>query len=378
MRVAIVYYFFAHYRQAVVRELMNSTAHHYYFAADKKDPFGSGIKSCDIPDSSRFIYTPTFILIRKFLIQNGLIRLALNSDFDAIIYLGNSKFLSTWISASLARIRGKRVLFWTHGWLRHESGLKSFIRCSFYRLGHGLLLYGQRAKQFGLAKGFKSRNLYVVYNSLDTPEQDKIRSRITAQDIRETRKILFGHWNRSVVICTGRLVAKLRLDLLLDAVSLLQKEGFLIDVLLVGDGPQRIQLETTARIKNLSVVFYGACYDEEKLARLIMSANISVVPGAIGLTVMHSLIYGTPVITNDDPDEQGPEWEAIVPGVNGQFFKKGDPIDLAGAIRMWVKNDQPDENIRSQCIASINKYTPSYQVQVINAAVEGRSADRIN
>jgi hypothetical protein len=99
------------------------------------------------------------------------------------------------------------------------------------------------------------------------------------------------------------------------------------------------------------------------------------VPGAIGLTVMHSLIYGTPIITNDDPDEQGPEWEAIVPGINGQLFRKGDPIDLAGAIRMWVKNDQPDENIRSQCIASINKYTPSYQVQVINAAVEGRSAD---
>ena len=378
MEVAVVYHFFAHYREAVIRELIDSPSHHYIFVGDRKDPFGSGIKACDVSNSSRFIYTRSFLLFGKFLIQRGLIRLALTSEIDVVIFLGDSKFLCTWISASLARMRGKRVLFWTHGWQKNESGLKSLVRCSFYHLGHGLLLYGQRARQFGLAKGFKSRNLYVVYNSLDTRKQEEIRSRVTTRDIREMREKLFGHWNRPIVICSGRLITTRRLDLLLEAVSLLQKEGCPIDVLLVGDGPQRAQLETMARTGNLSVVFYGACYEEETLARLIMSANVMVVPGAIGLTAMHSLIYGTPVITNNDPDEQMPEWEAIISGINGQVFKKGDPIDLARAIKLWASGGLPDENVRTRCYSSIDKcYSPSYQVHVINASVEGRPADQI-
>ncbi len=129
---------------------------------------------------------------------------------------------------------------------------------------------------------------------------------------------------------SGRLVAKLRLDLLVDAVSMLQKEGCLIDVLLVGDGPQRTQLEAAAKIKDLSVIFYGACYEEEILARLIMSANVTVVPGAIGLTVMHSLIYGTPVITNDDPDEQGPNGKLLFPELMDNYSEKGIRSILPG------------------------------------------------
>jgi glycosyltransferase involved in cell wall biosynthesis len=378
-KVVIVYHFFAHYRQAVIHELINCSEYNYFFAGERKDPFRANIKPSDVAASPRYIYTRCFVPFPEILIQTGLIRLALRKDVAVIIFLGDSKFLSTWISAIFARISGKRVLFWTHGWLRYESGLKSFIRCSFYRLGNGMLLYGKRAKQFGLAKGFKSRNMYIVYNSLDTRNQEEIRSRITTKDICEIREKIFGHWNRPVIICTGRLIPKLQLDLLLEAVSLIQKEGRIIDVLLVGDGIEQDRLKAMAKSKDLSVFFYGACYEEEMLARLIMSANVMVVPGAIGLTVIHSLIYGTPVITHDDPDEQGPEWEAIISGKNGQLFKKGDTKDLAATIKNWINSDLPDEIIRKQCYNSIDKcYNPSYQVQVINASVEGRPADEIN
>ncbi|MBN1398752.1 MAG: glycosyltransferase [Bacteroidetes bacterium] len=379
MDVAIVYHFFAHYRGAVIQELIKSDAHHYVFVGARKDPQNSGIKAFEFNDPARFIETPYRIIAKLIFFQGGLIRLALNPRFDAIVYLGDAHYVCTWISAILARISGKRVLFWTHGWLREEKGLMAWMRCVFYRLANGLLLYGHRAVQFGLAKGFKSKNLYVVYNSLDTHKQEEVRSGITTQDIRETREKLFGHWNKPVVICTGRLLPLRQLDLLFEAAASLQADGCSVDVLIIGDGPERSRLEMIARNKNINAVFYGACYEETTLARLIMSSNVMVIPGAIGLTVMHSLIYGTPVITHDDPDEQGPEWEAIKSGINGQLFKKGDSSDLAKTIRAWVNGDLPDENIRKRCIRSIDRcYTPAHQVQVINASVEGKSADIVN
>jgi glycosyltransferase involved in cell wall biosynthesis len=107
-----------------------------------------------------------------------------------------------------------------------------------------------------------------------------------------------------------------------------------------------------------------------------MSANATVVPGAVGLTAIQSLNYGTPVITHDDPNEQGPEWEAIRNGLNGRLFRKGDPVDLAEAIEEWTRNNLPDEKAREKCFRSVDRcYTPSYQVQVMDAAITGRSAD---
>jgi glycosyltransferase involved in cell wall biosynthesis len=166
--------------------------------------------------------------------------------------------------------------------------------------------------------------------------------------------------------------------LLLDAASILKSEGRSIDIVIVGDGPERSRLEHHSAAKGLSVVFYGECYNEETLAVLIMSANVFVVPGRIGLAAMHALIYCTPVITHNDPDDQFPEWEAVIPGVNGAHFSKGDPADLARAIRTWTENILPQETIRQKCAQIIESYyNPLNQVLVFDAAVAGRSADDV-
>lgn len=102
------------------------------------------------------------------------LKLAMRRDIAVIIFLGNVNFLSTWLAALLAMLTRKRVLFWTHGWLRKEQGTKANIRNLFYRLAHGLLLYGNRAKMIGIENGFAKDRMYVVYNSLDYQTQKTI------------------------------------------------------------------------------------------------------------------------------------------------------------------------------------------------------------
>jgi glycosyltransferase involved in cell wall biosynthesis len=179
-----------------------------------------------------------------------------------------------------------------------------------------------------------------------------------------------------VLIYTGRLTKSKGLALLLTAMSQLQNQGFKTSLLLVGDGPEREPLTQLAKTSGVAVHFYGACYDEDRLAELIMSANLTVAPGKVGLTAMHSLIYGTPVITHDDPDDQMPEWEAIIPGQTGDFFRRGDVHDLARVIQKWSMLPWPDESIRKRCMSVIDcSYNPSFQRSIINRAVVGLPAE---
>lgn len=370
--VAIVYHSFAHYRAPIIKELLNDQEYRYLFYADAVDRANTGIKAYEIPDSSRFIYTPTFYLGHGFYCQKGLIKLALRNDINTIIYLGVAQFLNTWISASIGRIRGKRILFWTHGWPRDEGGVKEVIRGTFYRLCNGLLLYGNRARTIGIKRGFDPQRLYVVYNSLEYEVQKKYRNAVSLDEIMKVRQQFFNNAEKPVVICTCRLVKDRKLGLLLQALRLLKVEGLEVNLILVGDGPERAALSQMSKEMDILVKFYGECYDEDILARLFSASNVTVIPEKAGLTTIHSLGYGVPVITHNNFDQQGPEVEAVIPGVNGDLYDQGDCQELAAMIKKWATKPLPSTLDRDKISHVIDQYyNPEYQHQVINRAVKG-------
>ena len=375
MKVALIYDFFPHYRAAVLRELLNSPEHDYLLVGDEKG-VESAIKVWDAKDTTRFHHAPCRKLFSSFFIQRGLLKLVLRKDLEAVVFLGNPYLISTWFSALAARILGKRVLFWTHGWVRQEAGPKSWLRSMFYRLSHGLLLYGHFGKMSGLAKGFATDQLYVIYNSLDYDKQREIRQKLPAENPTLVKAEFFAQPDWPMVICSARLTRTCRFDLLLEAQTKLRAEGHMINVLLVGDGPEKSSLQMQARRENLPVHFFGACYDETMLARLTRVAHVTVSPGKVGLTAMHSLAYGTPVITHDDHDAQMPEWEAILPGRTGDFFRRNDVSDLARVIKAWTSLTAPRVQTREECYEIIEKfYKPSFQRRAIDRAVRGAPAD---
>lgn len=358
-----------------MRLLLESPEHRYLLVADTHDPDGS-IKPWPIPDPDRFVEAPCFYIKFPILLQRGLLRLALRRDLQTIIFLGNALYPATWLAAIVARLTGKRVLFWTHGWIERDHGLKLRIRCAFYRLAHGLLLYGHMAKMIALEAGFAPERLHVIYNSLDYDQQKRARAQVTPERIARIRRELFDDPNRPLLICTTRLTTVRRLDLLLEAMVLLRQQGRELNLLLVGDGPEQEPLARAAAEKQLAVKFYGACYDEQVLAELVMAANLSVSPGAIGLTAIHSLAFGTPVVTHDDPEQQGPEWEAIIPGRTGDLFQCNDVADLARAIEAWTRSELPDERVRQDCFRMVERfYNPQFQRLAIDRAVSGATAD---
>jgi glycosyltransferase involved in cell wall biosynthesis len=373
--VVVTHHFFAHYREAIVRELINSHKCHYIFAADVSDPVKSGIKPVIFGDMTRFIRIRSFVLWNRIFFQPGLISLCVRKDVVAIICIGNMQFATTWFAAALARMTGKRVLFWSHGWTDDDGVIRDLVRRSFYRLAHCLLLYGHRARTIGVEKKFNPNNLYVIYNSLDYDTQKKYRDAQDDVSILETRTKLFENPNLPVIICTSRLIKEREIDRLLEASALLANAEFPINLIIVGDGPEKTTWQRLAARLGVSACFYGECYDEAALARLYCASDITVIPGSAGLTVIHSLTYGIPVITHNNYSKHGPEVEAIIPGVNGDLYRWHDTQDLVYLIRKWASISKTESQKRKISRIVELFYHPQIQRSIFDLAVTGELQD---
>ena len=171
------------------------------------------------------------------------------------------------------------------------------------------------------------------------------------------------------MIFIGRLTKVKRLDMLINAVALLKQWGCTYNIVFVGDGEMRQDLKYLVTKKDLAnnVWFYGACYEEQTNAELIYNADLCVAPGNVGLTAMHTMVFGCPVITHNDFKWQMPEFEAIIKGVTGDFFKYGDTESLAETINDWfVLKQNKREEVRQNCFKEIDtNWNPKFQMEIL-------------
>ncbi|MBZ4043047.1 glycosyltransferase [Flavobacterium hibisci] len=128
--------------------------------------------------------------------------------------------------------------------------------------------------------------------------------------------------------------------------------------------PKKKKLE-----KNIS--FLGAIYDEEINSHALMYADLCVTPGEVGLTAIHSLSYGTPVISHDNLNLQMPEVESIIKGVNGDLYKYNSIESLSQVIDSWLsENPIKTQSIAEDCYAIIDKfYNPNNQLKIFESVL---------
>ena len=367
--IAVVYHMFPHYRMPIMRELSNSQKYRFLFYGDQRIFYG--IKPAD--NSMPNLAHMPFFKIYRIYFQPSVLRIATARKYDAIIFLSNPNFLTTWIAAALARVVGTKVLFWGHGWLRPEGWLRRTLRSAFYRLSHMQLVYSQRGRSLGIKQGFPSERIHVVYNSLDLAVQNSVFSSLEIGEelFTENPRKYFTNPELPLIICTARLTSACRFDLLLEAASYLALDGQPINILLVGEGPELSRLKQLATKLDTEVIFWGACYDEHALGPLIYHADITVSPGKVGLTAIHSMAYGTPVISHDDLNAQMPEVETIVPGKTGLLFRRGDAKALSQSISTWFSIAADRATVRQDCRSTIlGTWSPENQRDLIEAALD--------
>lgn len=286
---------------------------------------------------------------------------------------GSSSYLVNWLIYAYAFITKKKVYLWTHGINAPVERKLSQLHCRLFFLpATGIFLYGHHAIPYMEAIGCKREKLYVIHNSLNT----SLQTELFEKGLRSSIYTDYFKNSNPVAIYIGRLQKRKQLDLLIKAIAYCQAEGNPVNLVLVG--PKEDDESVLSLVSELgldsTIWLFGASYDEEISSKLIFNADVCVCPSAVGLTAIHALSYGTPVVSNDDFSNQMPEYEAIVDGETGSFYEKGNAFELSKHIWRWCSaTDAKRQAIRTKARHTvINEWSVEYQIDLLKRVLQDK------
>ena len=221
-----------------------------------------------------------------FCIQTGLMEWLNSWDPDVLIVEANPRYLSTPWAIGWMHDRDRPVLGWGLG-APTLSGLFSSLRKArrkrFLSRFDALITYSQSGALEYAAIGFPKEKIFVAPNAVTPPPAHPIPEH-PLLDENQPARILF----------VGRLQERKNLDNLIIACSQLP-DHLQPELVIVGDGPDRVRLVNMTENHYPKTEFTGALYGEE-LARQFRKADLFVLPGTGGLAIQQAMSYGLPVI----------------------------------------------------------------------------------
>lgn len=329
----------------------------FYFG----DKTFSKIKKIDYDDFDKEVRELKFFNIKFFYWLLGASLLCFK-PYKKYVLTGEAYSISYWSVLLLNKILGKKTYLWTHGLYGNEKGIKKIVKNVFYKLADGLFVYGEYSINLLKKINIPKDKLHYIGNSLDYDNQCSIRKEL------KTSLIYKNHFKNELPILffIGRLGEGKKLEMLVEAQRLTQKTTP-FNLVFIGDGIAKEKLEKLVDQYSLQdyVWFFGACYEEKVIAQLIYNADLCVSPGFVGLTAIHSMSFGTPVISHNSFYAQMPEFEAIQESVTGSFFEENDIEDLTEVIQNWLKKyPSKTEEVIENCFYKVDtKFNPYIQME---------------
>lgn len=360
------------YRQNVYKAIDQEFDAQFCFGKEVEYTKNSGIAKLDFTIFKRKpIEFDNKIYLKYFLWRPKLIK-QLFKGYDAFLITGDLCY--SYIPFIIGcKILGKKVYGWGHG-PKHKKGVLTLIFWWVLTNLTGFFCYGERGRQRLIDLGYKPQKTFTIYNSLNCNTEEAKSGRLKSD-------IISTHFNNALptVLFVGRLTPQKKIDNLIKIASAHREKGINYNLLIIGDGPESAELKKLSEATRMQhqIWFYGECYDESKLNELIYNCDVCCSPGNVGLTALHAMTYGVPVISNDDFETQMPEYETIVPQKTGLFFEKNNWDDLADKISFWITNYSDDGNrseIRQNCFEMIdNKWNVQNQINILKKVLNGNA-----
>lgn len=333
------------------------------------DRIHTPIKKMDYKSLSGFKKELHNVYVGPFYWQRGAIGL-LFRHYDMYFMEGEPYCLSSWVILLLSSFGHKKTVAWTHGWYGYEKGLKKYVKKLYFSLFDKMLVYGDYAINLMKKEGVASEKMFCIANSLDSDAILSIRKGLKGTDIYQS----YFHNSNPVLIYCGRIQKIKKIEMIFESAAILKNKGLSVNLVFVGKDVDGVNVPSLADYYNMKACtwMYGPCYDDKVIGELFYNADICISPGNVGLTAIHSLSFGCPVITHDNFSEQMPEFEVIKAGLTGDFFVQNDVNSLADIVEKWISKARKNrDEIRKAAFNEIDsKWNVHYQLDVIKKVID--------
>jgi len=250
--------------------------------------------------------------------QCGLSKWLEDWDPQALVVEANPRYLSTPQALRWMKTRRRPVIGWGLGSPAIQGSFaaaRQQSRRNFIRQFNGLITYSQRGAEEYRELGFPPARIWVAPNAVTHCPSWSLPFRPS------------NFTGAPVVLFVGRLQARKRVENLLGACAALP-EALKPRLVIVGDGPERANLEELAKTLYPSAEFPGA-YHGSDLEPFFTIADLFVLPGTGGLAIQEAMAYGLPVIASEADGTQAD----LVRPENGWQAQPGSVGSLAAAMK---------------------------------------------
>ena len=337
-----------HYRVPVFSRLQKRMEEEV-FVVHGDEPQQSHLNTVDEGEDLVFRHkrAPTYWIGRdKMAIQNVIPHLLKRAP-DVVIVRGGIRQLHLFPLLLFYKLQGIPTIVWGQGYSRKRKfrprhHLIDRAHLSVVQLSDAYVCYNKRIKST-LSEYCPSEKLFVASNTL--PVEKHLETREELQSIgQETIRRQLNLECPQYLCFIGRLQPRKRVDYLLDVYQSLRSR-FDVDVglIVVGDGPERPELEAKAQKEELrDVYFVGEQYGKDA-GRYLVAADAMVMPGWLGLAVNHSFAYGLPVISQHSDDRENgvthaPESIHVRHGETGWLAAPGNKKEMIEGIQDVLSN----------------------------------------
>lgn len=272
---------------------------------------------------------------------------------DIIISVFNVGNLNIYFLFILRKILKFRIILWSFGYdpvsgFDPDKKITDKIRLYLSQKADAVIFYWENGRDEVSKFSKKTEHYFTAPNTLDTDRQIELK-KIFERTGRENLKEELGVKEKSHFVYIGRLLEDKQVDLLLKAFSLVEKDNANCRLTIIGDGPEMNKLLNLSKKLNLkNIYFTGEILNEEQTGKWICISDAFVMPGRLGLSVVHAFCFGTPVISqNKSKHFHGEGIGYIKDGVNGFLVEDENIPDLAGKMSLIISDNELSGRLRS-------------------------------
>jgi len=180
------------------------------------------------------------------------------------------------------------------------------------------------------------------------------------------------------LLCVGRLSPEKGQVLLVEAAAHLRDHGLSVEIVLIGDGPSRVDIERTAHQRGVQeLIRLVGWQSSDEVRRWMLESRAIVLPSlaeGIPVVLMEAMALGRPVIAT----YVGGVPELVRPGVNGFLVPAGSVASLVEAMRevLGMSSEDIDRMGQRGRQEVLERHTSSVEVEKLAGLFEDALAKK--